>query len=132
MIKPLCFTAIVPLLLATVALAQTPPSAEDLKQQVNGARFSTTSPTGVAIEEWVDAADGTVLVRRSGAPGKKAGASSTASGHWAFNDAGQYCLHVDWDVRQGGPEDWCAPVSIGQDGSMTLALTDGRKVSVGR
>ncbi|PTB17421.1 hypothetical protein C9I57_28360 [Trinickia symbiotica] len=118
-------------LICLAAFAQTPQSPEEVKQKIRGAHFSTTSPTGESNEEWVSSADGTVLARRSGGLMKKAGASSTAPGHWSVNDAGQYCLHADWDVRQGGPEDWCAPI-VGGDGAITLALADGRKVSVSR
>jgi hypothetical protein len=119
------------LTLASTAFAQTSQS-DDVRQKLAGAHFSGTSPTGESTEQWASAADGTVMVTRSGALGQKAGISSTASGRWSVNDAGQYCLHIDWDVRHGGPEEWCAPVTVSGDGAITLALVDGRKVAVSR
>jgi hypothetical protein len=118
-------------MLASTAFAQTS-QADGVRQKLAGAHFSVTIPADESTEQWANAADGTVMVKRSGALGKKAGISSTASGRWSVNDAGQYCLHIDWDVRHGGPEEWCAPVTIGGDGAITLALADGRKVTVSR
>ncbi|MFM0604482.1 DUF995 domain-containing protein [Paraburkholderia sediminicola] len=54
------------------------------------------------------------------------------NGRWSVNDAGRYCLHVEWSLQNGGTEDWCAPVAVGNDGAMTLTLDDGRKVAIGR
>ncbi|MGH8779302.1 DUF995 domain-containing protein [Paraburkholderia sp.] len=117
-------------LLASAAFAQTAQPDPDAKQHLSGAHFSTTSPSGSSTEVWVSDADGAVVVTRRGALGSKASSSTSASGHWSVNDTGQYCLHVEWDVRQGGPEDWCAPVAVGDDGATTLTLADGRKVAV--
>lgn len=115
------------------AVAQTAaPSSDGLAQKLAGAHFSTKSPTGLSDETWTNGVDGTAVVTRSGGLGMKAGASVHAEGRWSVNDAGQYCLHVEWDVRGGGPEDWCAAVAAGGDGAMTLTLEDGRKVVIDR
>jgi hypothetical protein len=126
------FLAVVGFLGASAVSAQTASSDSDVKHYVSGAHFQTTSPSGNSQETWVGGSDGSTFVTRSGALGQKTGASSSAEGVWSINDAGQYCLHADWGIRQGGAEDWCAPITVGADISMTLTLADGRIVAVKR
>ena len=101
-------------------------SGDELRTLVTGAKVHHVSSFG-SERRWTNEPDGTLVASTSN---KKYGGAMSASvsspGKWSINDAGKYCIEIDWKREL---EKWCATIVKGEDGTYDLNKVDpARKI----
>jgi hypothetical protein len=105
-------------------------SGDDLRTLVTGANVTHVNRYG-SVRRWKDEPDGTLVASTSNQKhGSALSASKTASGKWSVNEAGKYCIQIDWKTED---EKWCAFIVKAPDGGYYLGSIDsGRKIEFTR
>ena len=101
-------------------------SGDELRTLVTGAKVHHVSSSG-SERRWTNEPDGALVASTSN---KKYGGAMSASvsspGKWSINDAGKYCIEIDWKREL---EKWCATIVKGEDGTYYLNKVDpARKI----
>jgi hypothetical protein len=110
--------------------AATKVTGDELRMLVTGAKVHHVNSLG-SERRWVNEPDGTLVASSTGKKyGGAFGVPSSSSGKWSIDDAGKYCIEIDWKREL---EKWCASIVKGQDGTHYLSKVDpSRKIEFAR
>ena len=106
--------------------AATKVTGDELRTLVTGAKVHHVNRFR-SERRWTNEPDGTLVASSSN---KKYGSAMTGSasspGKWSINDAGKYCIDIDWRREA---EKWCAFIVKAADGTFYLnSVESGRKI----
>lgn len=106
-----------------VAVADTPLSADELRQLLPGADVDITYANGNSMR-WTNKADGTLEVNQQNSiqGGNSKHHSSFGHGTWKVSDDGQFCAHIEWHQNV---TDWCRQIVKSADGTYLLVSQNG-------
>ena len=101
-------------------------SGDELRTLVTGAKVHHVSSFG-SERRWTNEPDGTLVASSSNKKyGGAMSAAASSPGKWSINDAGKYCIEIDWKREL---EKWCATIVKGEDGTYYLNKVDpARKI----
>jgi len=96
-------------------------SGDELRALVTGANVTHLTKSG-SLRRWTNEPDGTLVASTSNQKyGGAMSASSSSTGKWSINDAGKFCIEIDWKREL---EKWCAFIVKGADGGYYLNSVD--------
>ena len=124
--KLIAVGAIVASFQAVAEEAATNVTGDELRALVTGAKVYHVSSAG-SERRWTNEPDGTLVASTSNKKyGGAMSAPSSSPGKWSINDAGKYCIEIEWKREA---EKWCATIVKGQDGTYYLGKVDpARKI----
>ena len=101
-------------------------TGDELTALVTGAKVAHTSKAG-SLRRWTNEPDGTFVASTSNQKyGSAMSSSRTGQGKWSINEAGKFCIEIDWKRED---EKWCAFIVKGADGGYYLNSVDpARKI----
>jgi len=121
-------------LVAVSAFAQdstTRLAKEELLSFLPGTKVTHTAPSG-SVRRWTNEADGKFVASSTNKLlGSLTGTqNATGRGSWKIDDAGKYCVEIDWRRLQ---ENWCSFVLKSADGAYYLGVADeGHRIEFGK
>jgi len=106
--------------------AATKVTGDELRTLVTGAKVHHVNRFR-SERRWTNEPDGTLVASSSNQ--KYGGAipvSTSSPGKWYINDAGKYCIEIDWKREL---EKWCASIVKATDGTLYLnSVESDRKI----
>jgi len=101
-------------------------TGDELRTLVTGAKVHHVTSFG-SERRWTNEPDGTLVASSSNKKYSSAMTGSASSpGKWSINDAGKYCIDIDWRREA---EKWCASIVKAADGTFYLnSVESGRKI----
>lgn len=97
-------------------------SKKELVAFLPGTHCSRVTKAG-SLHRWTNEPEGKFVASTSNKKyGSPLGVNNvTGSGTWKINDAGKYCVSIDWKRE---PESWCSFVLKNKDGEYFLGVED--------
>jgi len=94
---------------------------DELRALVIGANVTHLAKSG-SLRRWTNEPDGTLVASTSNQKyGGVMAHSASSPGKWSINDAGKFCIEIDWKREL---EKWCSSIVKGTDGSYYLGFVN--------
>lgn len=99
-------------------------SKDELLSFLPGTKVTHTAASTGSLRYWTNEPDGKFVASSNNKGGSALGTQgATAGGTWTINDAGKYCVEINWRTLD---EKWCATVLKGTGGVYYLNVADAK------